>query len=383
MWFMFRLGQLVRDKLAGSTDRADRPVLDLTWDYPVIDEHGEPNAEAILAEINGWDADGQPLSSYEQLRDDGSTVCGCWIYCGVYAEGINQAARRKPWTEQDQSSREWGWAWPANRRELYNRASADPHGAPWSERKKLIWWDTEQQKWVGNDVPDFPPTKSPDYRPRPGRDRAGRDRGQRTVHHAGRRTRLAVRACRAGRRPTVRQQFTHSGNLLHPSGTQPGAEVFPFVLTTYRLTEHFTAGGMTRWQPYLAELQPALFGEVSPQLADERGLTHNGWATLVSARGAIEARVAVTTRMRPLQIQGRTIHQIGMPYHWGPNGLTTGDAVNELSAIALDPNVHIQEVKALTVDIQAGRRPSGPKLPIFLADYRARAGITEHTGTEV
>jgi formate dehydrogenase major subunit len=403
MWFMYRLGQLIREKLAGSTEPMDRPVLDLTWDYPTVDKHGEPAAEAILAEINGWDVDGKPLSSYEQLRDDGSTTCGCWIYCGVYADGVNQAARRRPWTEQDTSSREWGWAWPANRRELYNRASADPDGKPWSERKKLVWWDGEH--WVGNDVPDFPPTKQPGYRP--SEDARGPDGiagtdpfimqadgkgwlytpaglvdGPMPTHYEPQDSPVDNPLYGQQRNP-VRQVFAHRGNRYHPSGSKPGSDVFPYVLTTYRLTEHFTAGGMTRWLPYLAELQPALIVEVSPALAAERGLTHNGWATVVSARGAVEARVVVTDRMRPLKVRGRTIHQVGMPFHWGPNGLSTGDAMNELASMALDPNVHIQETKALTVDVVAGRRPRGPALPALLRAYRKRAGITESTGMEV
>jgi formate dehydrogenase major subunit len=139
---------------------------------------------------------------------------------------------------------------------------------------------------------------------------------------------------------------------------------------------------MSRWQPYLAELQPEFFCEVSPALAAERNLQHTGWATIVTARGAVEARVMVTSRMRPLQVHGRTVHQIGMPYHWGPNGLTTGDAMNELASIALDPNVHIQEVKALTVDIRPGRRPRGADLPRFIGSYQRRAGIDENTGME-
>ena len=156
--------------------------------------------------------------------------------------------------------------------------------------------------------------------------------------------------------------------------------MFPFVLTTYRLTEHFTAGGMSRWTPYLAELQPELFCEVSPELAALRRLEHGGWATLVSARGAIEARVMVTDRMTPLRHDGRTIHQIGMPHHWGPNGYARGDAVNELSSMALDPSSHIQEVKALTVDIHAGRRPTGARTDELVREYRARAGIGADTG---
>jgi formate dehydrogenase major subunit len=163
----------------------------------------------------------------------------------------------------------------------------------------------------------------------------------------------------------------------------PGSEVFPYVTTTYRLTEHHTAGGMSRWQPYLAELQPEFFCEVSPELAAERGLEHLGWATIVSARNAIEARVMVTERMPPLKVRGRILHQIGLPYHWGPNGLSTGDAANELVPVVLDPNTHIQEVKAFSCDIRPGRRPRGPALLEFVADYRRRAGITDETGMEM
>jgi formate dehydrogenase major subunit len=159
--------------------------------------------------------------------------------------------------------------------------------------------------------------------------------------------------------------------------------VFPYVATTYRLTEHHTAGGMSRFLPYLAELQPAFFCEVSPELAAERGLEHMGWATIISARSAVEARVMVTGRMKPLDVGGRRLHQIGLPWHWGPNGLTTGDAANELSHLALDPNVHIQEVKALAVDIRPGRRPRGPELRDLIRSYRQRAGITDETGTQV
>jgi formate dehydrogenase major subunit len=404
MWFMLHLGRIIREKLAGSTDEADRPVLDLTWDYPTEGEQDEPVAEAILAEINGWDADGKPLPAYTELKNDGSTVCGCWIYAGCYAEGVNQPARRKSHVLQGTSSLEWGWAWPANRRELYNRASADPDGKPWSERKKLIWWDEDAGKWAGDDVPDFEPTKRPDYRP--DEDATGVDAlsgidpfimqadgkgwlyvpaglidGPLPTHYEPQDSPFQNALYHQQRNP-VRQVFARKHNRYHPSGTDPGADVFPYVVTTYRLTEHFTAGAMSRWQPYHAELQPAFFCEVSPALAAERSLEHNGWATIVTARGAIEARVMVTSRMQPLQVAGRTVHQIGMPYHWGPNGLTTGDAMNELSSIALDPNVHIQEVKALTVDIRPGRRPRGADLPPFLQGYRERAGITEHTGME-
>jgi formate dehydrogenase major subunit len=168
-------------------------------------------------------------------------------------------------------------------------------------------------------------------------------------------------------------------NRINPSQS----EVYPYVFLTYRLTEHHTAGGMSRTLPYLSELQPEFFCEVSPALARERGLEHMGWATLVSARTAIEARVMVTERMTPLTVQGGTVHQIGLPYHWGPNGYSTGDSANELAAIALDPNVHIQEVKAFTGDIRPGRRPRGPAATALVDDYIRRAGITPDTGMGV
>jgi len=180
-----------------------------------------------------------------------------------------------------------------------------------------------------------------------------------------------------------RQQNERPENRYQPVGDEPGADVYPYVLTTYRLTEHHTAGGMSRFLPYLAELQPEFFCEVSPELAAERGLEHMGWATIITARSAIEARVMVTRRMMPLQAGGRTVHQIGLPWHWGPNGLTTGDAANELSHLALDPNVHIQEVKALACDIRPGRRPRGPALRDLVRQYQERAGITGETGTEL
>jgi formate dehydrogenase major subunit len=132
---------------------------------------------------------------------------------------------------------------------------------------------------------------------------------------------------------------------------------------------------MSRWLPYLSELQPEMFCEVSPELAAERGLEHCGWATIVSTRTAIEARVLVTDRMPVLTVEGRVVHQVGLPYHWGTKGLSTGDAANDLFPLALDPNVHIQEVKASTCDIRPGRRPRGPALLALVEEYRQRAGV--------
>ncbi|MDT0264515.1 formate dehydrogenase, partial [Jatrophihabitans lederbergiae] len=397
LWFYFHLGRIIRQKLAGSTDERDRPLLDLTWDYPTEGTIAEPDAEAVLAEINGRDAQGQPLGAYTELKADGSTTSGCWIYCGVYKDGVNQAARRKPGSEQSWVAPEWAWAWPANRRIIYNRASADPAGKPWSERKAYVWWDEEQGKWVGHDVPDFQPDKRPDYRPPEGAKAedaiagddpfimqadgkawlyvpAGLSDGPLPSHYEPQESPFD-NALYSERANPARKQYPRRENHYNPAGSDPGSDVFPYVFTTYRLTEHHTAGGMSRWLPYLSELQPGMFCEISPELARERQIEHLGWATIVTARTAIEARVLVTERLRPLKVQGRTVHQVGLPYHWGSNGLTQGDAANELLSVALDPNVHIQESKAGSCDIQAGRRPRGPALLEYVAEYRRRAGI--------
>src|SRR5204863_7495099 len=128
----------------------------------------------------------------------------------------------------------------------------------------------------------------------------------------------------------VREIHERPYNRSNPAHGAPGTDRYPYVYTTYRLTEHHTAGGMSRFLPYLSELQPEFFCEVSPALAAEQGLEHGGWATILTARSAIEARVLVTDRIRPRHIQGRVIHQIGIPYHWGVQGISTGDSGNDL-----------------------------------------------------
>ena len=275
---------------------------------------------------------------------------------------------------------------------MYNRASADREGKPWSERKRFIWWDESQKKWTGPDVPDFDEQKPPDYEPS---DRAkGPDAirgdhpfimqsdgqgwlyvpqglwdGPLPTHYEPHESPFA-NALYSKRANPSRQEFSTPADPHNPSDGEPGADAYPYVATTYRLTEHHTAGGMSRFVPYLSELQPAMFCEVHPDLARERGLVHGGWATIVTARAAIEARVLVTDRVTPIRSNGRVVHQVGLPYHWGSRGLTTGGAANDLSHMVLDPNVHIQEVKAITCDIRPGRRPRGPDLPTFVEKKR-------------
>jgi len=396
--WMYDLGRRVREKLAESSHERDRPILELTWDYPTVGRHDEPDAQAILQEINGRLPDGSFVSRHQELADDGSTACGSWIHAGIYADGVNQAARRRPHAEQDWVAGEWGWAWPADTRILYNRASADPDGEPWSERKRYVWWDSEKEGWTGSDHADFVPDKHPDYVPDD--DATGLDAirgstpfimhpdglgwiwaptglvdGPVPTHYEPHESPVVNPLYAQGTNPT-RQTFDRPDSRYNPSAPDPGADVFPYVFTTYRLTEHHTAGGMSRVVPLLSELQPEAFCEVSPALAAERRLEHGGWATIVTSRTAIEARVLVTVRMKPLVADGRTIHQIGIPYHWGSRGLVTGDSANELVGLALDSNVHISEYKAATCDIQPGRRPRGAEREAFVDGYRRRAQET-------
>src|SRR5262249_42143263 len=157
--------------------RRDQGLLNLTWDYDGVPNEvlpdgtrskipDEPDAEKVLKEMNGYTvSDRKQLAGFSALKDDGSTACGCWIYSGVFpAEGRNRARSRKR-DPQNYTDPDWGFSWPANRRIMYNRASADPEGRPWSERKKYLWWDDAQKKWTGLDVPDFEPDKPPSYRP--------------------------------------------------------------------------------------------------------------------------------------------------------------------------------------------------------------------------
>jgi formate dehydrogenase major subunit len=399
LWFAYHLMRRIREKLADSAEARDRPILDLAWTYPVHGPNQEPDGDAVLREINGRRADGTPIGRYEELADDGSTSCGSWIHAGIYADGVNQAARRKPGGEQSWIAPEWGWAWPGNRRILYNRASADPEGNPWSERKRYVWWDDAAGTWRSlGDAVDFPLDKAPGYVPE-GDAPAGMDAihgdapfivhpdglgwlyaatglvdGPLPAHYEPHESPFANPLYAQGKSPT-RETFERPENPYNPSGAEPGAEVFPYVLTTYRLTEHHTAGGMSRTVPHLAELQPEPFCEVSRALAAERGLEHGGWATVVTTRSAIEARVMVTDRVQPLDVGGVVAHQVGLPYHWGRRGLVTGDSANDLLPLILDRNTHISEYKALTCDIQPGRRPRGPALACYVEAYRRRAGV--------
>jgi formate dehydrogenase major subunit len=360
LWFVYHLGKRLKELYADSTDPKDRAIQALVWDYDSEESEpgsrilDEPDALLVLKELNGYyvhpptqDAgeeartytlhDAPHVPGFAVLKDDGSTACGSWIYSGVYpAPGNNRAASRIP---DDYTNLQWGFAWPANRRILYNRASADPQGQPWSERKKYVWWDKKEKKWTGYDIPDFPVNKDPAYTPAPGATGmdaiAGSDPfimkpdgrgwlfvpkglqdGPLPTHYEPAESPIVNPVYKRQSNPAAKYFKDRKDNRLAP----PGDEDYPIIVTTYRLTEHHVSGPMTRWMPWLNALQPTLFAELSPELAVERQIKHGSWIVISTMRGEIEARAMVTHRMRPLQVAGRTIHQIGLPFHWGFQG---------------------------------------------------------------
>ncbi len=377
-WFVYHLGRRLKTKAAADRRPRNEGLNALTWQYATHGKDAEPNVEEISQEINGYTvADRKLVEGFKKLEADGSTACGCWIYSGVFPEpGKNKANLKE---SHNYLGHGWGYAWPSDRRILYNRCSAAPDGQPWSERKKLVWWDKAKQEWTGIDVPDWNSQKKPDYQP--DEDAKGDDAiaGDKPfiMHPDGRGWIYVTSGLKDGPLPThyepLESQFP---NALYPNyPTNPAANKkeradnpyiatngdarFPHVLTTYRLTEHHTAGGMSRTLGHLAELQPELFCEISPELAGEVGLEHGNWATITTPRGIVEARVMVTRRMTPLWVAGRRVHTVGLPYHYGYNGTATGDVVNDLLAISEEPNVRIMETKAVVCDIRPGRRAKG------------------------
>ena len=376
-WFIYHLGRRLKEKAFLDLRPRNAGLNALTWEYSLKGKHDEPSVEEVLQEINGHVLPKRALvSGFVDLKADGSTSCGCWIYSGVFpADGENRANERN---SRDFYGHGWAFSWPADRRILYNRASARPDGRPWSERKKLVWWDEVQKKWTGLDNPDFTATKSPHYQPPPGAEGDAALAGDRPfiLHPDGVGWIWVPVGLADGPLPAQYEPWESPvRNPLYPNQqVNPPAMAkkrpdnqyadspdvrFPYVMTTYRLTEHHTSGAMSRTLSHLAELQPDPFCEISPELAAERGIENADWVTITSMRGIIEARALVTSRMQPLDIDGKRIHQVGVPFHWGYRGLVKGDIANDLVAISEEPNVRIMESKALLCNVVRGRRAAG------------------------
>ena len=376
LWLTHQLALRLKKLYADSRAPRDQGFRSLTWDFDSDDprerERGEPDAHKILKEINGYYT-GQTdlhIAGFGDLKDDGSTTCASWIYCGVFPEkDRNLAARKQPDPPGVIGAQlEWGWAWPANRRILYNRASADREGRPWSERKKWVWWDGA--KWTGRDVPDFALTKAPNAKADPnaiGLDAlSGRDPfimkpdgvgwlyvpsglldGPLPAHYEPIESPVANPLYPQQSSPVLKY-WKLDGNAL----AAPGDPRFPYIVTTYRLTEHYLSGAMSRWSPWLAELQPEFFIEISPELAAEKGIGNTDRIRVWTPRGSVRGKALVTRRVRPFTIAGRVVHHLGMPFHWGYQGLVVGDAANELTALVGDPNVSIHEAKAFVCNVE-------------------------------
>ncbi len=379
LWFVDELGRRIRKLYAGSTRPEDKAILNLRWNYP-RDEEDEPDAEAVLCEINGYRcADGKLLSDFKDLKEDGSTACGTWIYLGVFPEpGKNLARSRKAdGPEGPGTHLGWGFAWPANRRTLNNRASADPDGRPWSERKKLITWDEEKSEWSGPDVPDFPKDKRPDFEP----DWSKKPKGMEAHSGSdpfimiadGRAALFSPSGMKDGPLPEHYESVeTPATNPLHPGmSSSPAAKRwdqhdnrlappadprYPHMLTTFRLTEHHSGGTPTRIVTTTAELQPEMFCEIPVELAGRIGIRMGDWVVLSTERGEIETRAMVTSRLRPFRLpDGRECHQLALPWHFGWSGFATGDVANVLTAVVGDANTGMHENKSLACALRPGR----------------------------
>jgi formate dehydrogenase major subunit len=365
-WIMAQLYVRLKALYQKEGGPVPEPILNLHWPYK---DAGEPTADELAKEINGYVTEdvtdpndpthvvlqkGKQVASFAVLRDDGKTACGCWVYSGCYNEAGNNMARRDN-TDPDDAGfyLQWGFAWPLNRRILYNRASADLSGQPWDPSRKIIAWNG--QSWTGYDVPDIAPNAKPDVV------------GPFIMNPEGT-ARLFTRAMmRDGPFPAHYEPF--ESPILNPIAPRirgnPVARVFrgdmeqfgdpgefPYAATSYRLTEHFHY--WTKHNRVNAALQPEFFVEISEDLAREKGITAGGWVRVFSKRGSVTAKAVVTKRISTLMCDGQKVHIVGIPLHWGFIGVTKkGFGPNSLTPYVGDANIETPEYKAFLVDIEA------------------------------
>ena len=353
LWIMYNLMQRIQNLYASSLDPKDDPVKQLTWSYGV----GEPSVDLVAKEINGYYvADGTQLPGFSVLTDTGTTACGCWIMSGMYPSTGNKTMNRDN-TDPDGYGhyRNWAYSWPANRRILYNRASADWAGAPWSADKTVIWWSGTA--WTGYDVPDFAATKAPT-------DPGGTDpfimktegvgglfatlnEGPFPEHYEPYET------------PTTNsfssQQFNPVALIFNTALNAKGeVATYPVIATTFRHTEHWQGGAMTRNCTWLQELVPNQTVEISPGLASSKRISNGGNVIIQTARGQMTAKAMITDRVKPLLINGQTFEVIALPWHFGFKGLATGDSANTLTCHVGDANTLIPEYKAFLCKVLKG-----------------------------
>jgi len=363
----------VREKYQKEGGKFPDPILKASWSYT---NPYNPSLAEVAKEINGKAlADvtddktqttikaGQQLRGFAFLREDGSTSSGNWIYCGSWTEAGAMTQRRGT---EDPSGLgiypNWAWSWPANRRVLYNRASCDLNGKPWDPDRKQVWWNEAQQKWVGNDVPDFKPDSNP-------KDHMGPF----IMNPEGvGRLFVPIGAVADGPFPE-HYEPTESpiANPLHPGqSNNPIAKRFKsdldkygtisqgfnIICTTYRLTEHYHY--WTKNNPMNVQLVPEPFVEIPAELADQMGLRGGEVVKVTSARAEYIAKAMVTRRIKPMMVDGKKTYQIGVPIHWGYRGIaedegkTAKTPANLLSPAVIDPNAYTPEFKGFLVKLE-------------------------------
>jgi len=355
LWIVTKLVMKLKELYATEGGEYPDPISNLTWDYGE-----EPDVHEVAKEINGYDLEtGQLLPSFAKLKSDGTTSSGNWLYCGSYTEEGNMAARRDPTQTPAQANiglyPNWAWCWPVNRRILYNRASVDLDGNPFNSDKPVVSWHPLLGEWEG-DVPDggWPPmsqkgTKLPFIMTSEGRGHLFApgevlNDGPMPEHYEPWESPVDNLLSGIQNDPVI---------TIWESLVKGDPDTYPIVATTYRVSEHWQAGQMTRNLPWLVELMPEMFVEVSEELAEEKGIKNGGMVIVESARGKIEAVAVVTKRFTPFSINGKRVHQIGIPWHWGYMGLSKGDSANILTPNIGDANTTIPEYKAFLCDIRA------------------------------
>ena len=346
LWIISKLMLKLKELYVGQTEKNAIAITDLTWDY------GEPpDVHQVAKEMNGYDlSTGKLLSSPGNLKDDGTTSCGNWLWCGMYTEEGNMAARRGT---TDSSGiglfPNWGWAWPLNRRIMYNRASVDLDGKPWDTDHPVISWDGT--RWVG-DVADggWEPVNTSGKYPF-----IMKPEGRGYLFGPGRPDGPFPEHYEPWESPVSNPMSTQQNNPAIKSWetiARGAATDYPILATTHRVVEHLHTGAITRRLPWLVEMMPEMFVEMSQELAAEKGIAGGDTVVVESARGSITAKAMVTIRLKPAQVNGTTVHYISLPWNWGYMGLSKGDSANLLSPRIGDPNTGIPEFRAFLCDVR-------------------------------
>ncbi len=340
------------------------PITKMNWDYG-----DEADAHQVAMEINGYDATkgrNALFTSFGQLKDDGTTACGSWIYTGFYSNPADPACmRRIKETQGVGSNSNWSWAWPLNRRIVYNRGATDPSGKPWNPAIPLFRWDGTT--WQRNDVPDFNAAILPEESAKnafimtaEGHARlftTGLNDAPIPIHYEPAESPVANLLYPKATYNPVSQRFYKD----HTVETDEERARYPYIISTYRVTEHYQSGIMTRNMPWLNEAMPELFIEISEELAEEQGIKNGDTVTIESKRlfkdgeqSGIVAKACITKRLKPMVINGDKKHVVGMPWHWGFMGMNKGAICNDLAPSVGDPNTTIPEYKAFLCNIRKG-----------------------------